>query len=142
MHPILLSLSFLLLTTPAQAAEVTLMCPSEIKTEQKLVDAPESWEVGEERQGKGFLESVSLFSGHPKEMAELKPDNGDDMDAKHLVWSFGKEGAKNIWLRCNYVHTRLTLARKLSEGFTSCAAEFEEGVSIAGQGVVKRVVCR
>ena len=129
-----------LFVTAAQAAEGTFTCPDEIKTAQSIAALMTGWESAEEKQYPSVLESVSLYDGPPKDMADLEPDNGDSNDV-NLVWTFGG-ASKNIWLRCNYAHTRLTLAKLLPDGFTTCTAERDANVNVSGQAAFTQLVCK
>lgn len=130
----MLSLS---LAAAAQAAEFT--CPDEIDTTQKIANNVMGWDAFVDRQYNGILESVSLYDGNPSQLADLKPDNGDT-DETDLKWDFGAT-MKNLWMRCNYAHTRITLTQKLPDGYIKCTAERDKDMSVSGQPVFKKLVC-
>lgn len=121
----------------AQAGEFT--CPEEIETTQKIAKTEIGWDVVADPQYNAILEGISLYDGNPKELADLKPDNveTDDID---LSWDFGAT-MKNLWLRCNYAHTRLTVAKKLPDGYRKCTAGRDPDISVSGQPAFKKLTC-
>ena len=124
----------------AHAADWTLQCPREIATAQSVSGAlPAGWsafarlpsEAKEAAPGTSITAatpaiSVSVFDGPPTEMADLVPDNPN---AKVPRWTFGASRPRDIYVVCNYLDTRLTLAQKVPATVTSCALSGKDGAA-------------
>lgn len=48
------------------------------------------------------LRGLDLFDGHPDEMAQLKPDNGDMPTNHPAVWTTNDITPRAYWMVCNY----------------------------------------
>ncbi|MDX1916133.1 MAG: STY0301 family protein [Methylophilus sp.] len=64
--------------------------------------------------------SIALFSGHPSEMAMLKPDNADTDDTSPEYWRLG-ESPYPIWYVCNYQRNEKQREFKLPKTYTVCS---------------------
>lgn len=117
-----LSIMFVILLVAAPYAHAaSYICPPLIDEEPrtaKPLNGFEGWDFKEEEDEDHVLTEVSLYSGHPKEMASLAPDNKGGKAP--WVWSNPKNGA-NYWLMCRYDRTRLTYIRKLDTFSKSCS---------------------
>jgi len=116
----LISLSLGLMSLAAQAAPLVLSCPATL-TVADSAQAPAGWEAVPSAQPHAF-HNVSLFSGHPREMASLVPDK-QNRSGQQLVstWSL-PGGSQPYWLACGYAQTTLQLAQRLPAGLSRCTA--------------------
>lgn len=49
------------------------------------------------------MRGIDLFDGHPDEMAQLKPDNGDTRKLNEpAVWTTADISPRAYWMVCNY----------------------------------------
>jgi len=89
----------LILISHIAIAHETVTCPNTIEVEEKLVTKT-SFQLfrSDGAQTKKLpFSGVHIFDGHPKDMAQLKPDNGDD--ALPHFWSLK---GKQFWMACSY----------------------------------------
>jgi len=142
----LLCLVAALAASTALAADWKLECPRELATAQSVASTPPAGWTAFARLASATKDaapgvavsaatppvSVSVFDGPPSEMADLVPDNPN---AKVQRWTFGKSRTRDIYVVCNYLDTRMTLAQKVPAAATSCAAS-------AKDGAVTGVTCR
>jgi len=61
--------------------------------------------------------SIRLFSGHPSELAQLKPDNADTEDTGPAYWSMGASD-RAYWYVCNYENGQINY--KLPKTYVKC----------------------
>lgn len=136
----------LALSPLAAAADWKLDCPAQLPTAQSVAGAvPDGWFAvdrttsavrdvapGVATAAPASPVSISVFDGPPAEMADLVPDNPN---AKVQRWTLGKPRTRDIYIVCNYLDTRLKLARKVPAEVTSCAAPPRDGA-------VTGVVCK
>lgn len=64
--------------------------------------------------------SIDLYSGHPSEMAMLKPDNADTDDKGAMFWSMGAS-QYDYWYVCNYGDNKTKREFKLTKNYQSCS---------------------
>lgn len=97
-----------------------LSCPATISVAASA-QAPAGWEAVPSAQPSAF-NSITLFSGHPREMASLVPDK-QDRSGKQLVstWKL-PGGTERYWLACGYAQTTLQVAQRLPAGLSRCTA--------------------
>jgi len=51
------------------------------------------------------LRGIDLYDGHPDEMAQLKPDNGDTLTPREpAVWTTEDISPRAYWMACRYDH--------------------------------------
>jgi hypothetical protein len=62
--------------------------------------------------------AIALYSGHPSEMAQLKPDNADTDDKSPLFWTMGFS-EYDYWYVCTYKNTP-ALEFKLTKNYARC----------------------
>ncbi len=53
-------------------------------------------------------------------MADLKPDNGDDINAKENIWTLGYKPHESFWMVCRYKGTDVRLIRRIDTPPASC----------------------
>ena len=118
LYPVFFCATFMGLT--AQAAPLVLNCPATINVAASA-QAPAGWEAVPSTQPLSFSH-VSLFSGHPREMASLVPDT-QRRSGKQLLstWSL-PGGSDRYWLACSYTQTTLQVTQRLPAGLTRCTA--------------------
>jgi hypothetical protein len=108
------------LTLPVLAAKYP--CPKEIKTKQSLNGNKKNWETLLDPQSSSILQSVDFYSGHPKKMAQLAPDNKDtDQDP---FWTFVPKD--EIWQVCVYQDTKMRLIKKLGKTLQRCDVTYNK----------------
>lgn len=103
-----------------QAAPLVLTCPATLAVTEGA-QAPAGWEAVGTSQPHPF-NSISLFSGHPREMASLVPDK-QSRSGKQLLstWSLAG-GSERYWLACGYAQTTMQAAKQLPAGLSRCTA--------------------
>ena len=94
-----------------QAAPLVLTCPATLAVAESA-QAPAGWEAVAAGQPHPFS-NISLFSGHPREMASLAPDK-QSRSGKQLLstWSL-PGGSERYWLACGYAQTTVQVAKQL-----------------------------
>lgn len=93
----------MLLTTLALAASLQFDCPATIETRQQLLTPQQGWQAftrdDDGKPGETLshrLDNLALFDGDPAELAQLKPDNGDNDEIDY--WSqLDSSRAPSIW---------------------------------------------
>ena len=115
----------MLLTALAVSASLQFDCPPAIDTRQQLLSQPLGWQaVARNNQGEAGqtlshrLDNLALFDGDPGELAQLKPDNGDN-DETHY-WSLDSRNPRPFYLVCHYGGTAITLQQALPPGINYC----------------------
>jgi hypothetical protein len=104
----------------AQAAPLVLSCPATVSVAASA-QAPAGWEAVPSTQPLSFS-NVSLFSGHPREMASLVPDT-QRRSGKQLLSTWNLPGgSERYWLACGYTQTTLQITLRLPAGLTRCTA--------------------
>ncbi len=128
----LLVLLTIAVTPLAAAADWKLDCPAQLAVAQSVSGAiPDGWSaldrttsaVKDAAPGVAVAApaspvSISVFDGTPSEMADLVPDNPN---AKIQRWTLGKKRTRDVYIVCNYMDTRMKLARKAPAEVVSCA---------------------
>jgi hypothetical protein len=56
-------------------ASTSVECPEKIRPSTTLTNTPDGWAAMLGGSGDSHFEGVSIYDGHPKEMASLAPDN-------------------------------------------------------------------
>jgi len=104
----------------AQAAPLVFTCPATLAVTESA-QAPAGWETVAAGQPHTF-NGISLFSGHPREMASLVPDK-QSRSGKQLLSSWSLPGgSERYWLACGYAQTTVQAARRLPAGLSRCTA--------------------
>lgn len=112
--------ALLCLLSSAATAATPVICPASLAV-KPAAKAPAGWELIPPRY-KIQLDGITIYDGHPNEMASLAPDElpargGFDI----MKWDVND----NTWLECRYSGTHSTIARKLPKGFKTCRAYYE-----------------
>jgi len=106
------------------------MCPTEIKVEeQKLEKKIHGWEPFIDVVNlKIFLQGVTFYDGHPKELASLVPDN-EGQKVKFLIWNFPDKNPRPFYISCSYSKTSLMLIKEIPKGIKSCRVNYGDSFS-------------
>jgi len=131
----------MLLTTLALAASLQFDCPPAIEVSQQLLTPQQGWQAvtrnanGEQRDSLSLrLDNLALFDGDPAELAQLKPDNGDN-DETHY-WSQLESSLRPLYLVCRYQHSAITLQQALPAGISYCRVNQRDRYTLFG------LICR
>lgn len=114
----LLAFAVLFVSTAALAAENEYQCPDQIEASSGSAKAPKGFEVWEDKQEKFFLDGVTMYSGHPKDMASLVPDISDKQSDG---WTISPDDKYGYWIACSYKNTTQVLIKKIGAGIKSCS---------------------
>ncbi|MGE6116386.1 STY0301 family protein [Aeromonas salmonicida] len=112
----------MLLTALALSASLQFDCPQSIDTRQQLLSQPRGWQA------------VALFDGDPGELAQLKPDNGDNAETHY--WSLDSRNPRPFYLVCHYRGTAITLQQALPPGINYCRVNQTDSDQLHG------LICR
>jgi len=112
----------LLLVGADAKAVVVFKCPYEVSTTQSLKGAvPSEWEpLLDTLNGNQLIERISVYDGHPKEGADLIPDNVGKNGGKKedSYWSFTP--GRTYWLACFYSQNVIRLVQKIPSDVKKC----------------------
>lgn len=106
----------------SNAAEPTYMvhCPATIDVSQQSTSMYPDWRIIVEKKAPHFLNSITLYSGAPEEVASLAPEFSDKN--KKAKWTFSTND--RIYVACGYQKTNLRLTQALPMGTTSCTVSY------------------
>lgn len=131
----------MLLTTLALAASLQFDCPPAIEVSQQLLTPQQGWQAftrndnGKQDETLSHrLDNLALFDGDPAELAQLKPDNGDN-DETHY-WSQLESSLRPLYLVCRYQHSAITLQQALPAGISYCRVNQRDRYTLFG------LICR
>ncbi|WP_148611077.1 STY0301 family protein [Aeromonas sobria] len=131
----------MLLTTLALAASMQFDCPPAIEVSQQLLTPQQGWQAftrnddGKQDETLSHrLDNLALFDGDPAELAQLKPDNGDN-DETHY-WSQLESSLRPLYLVCRYQHSAITLQQALPAGISYCRVNQRDRYTLFG------LICR
>lgn len=131
----------MLLTTLALAASLQFDCPPAIEVSQQLLTPQQGWQAftrnddGKQDETLSHrLDNLALFDGDPAELAQLKPDNGDN-DETHY-WSQLDGSQRPLYLVCHYQHSAITLQQALPAGISYCRVNQSDRYTLFG------LICR
>jgi hypothetical protein len=124
-------------TKPAAHKPVAfeLLCPAFIETTQTIRGAvPSDWEAvdadtkrsPEALTRKHYLAGAGFSTGHPSELATLKPDNDESVRATRpytLRWSF--YGGERHYISCRYDDTTVEMTQALPEKTKQCRVHYQ-----------------
>jgi len=121
-----------LLATSLNVAALDISCPEKITTSQELLKQASGWQqfVRPVKEGKtrqwSYVSGISLYTGDPKDIAQLKPD--DEM-AKDQSWSFSAPSSpeRPLYMACVYFETRIQFVKALPLNVKKCTS-IGEGV--------------
>lgn len=106
----------------AVTGELRIDCPESIAAVESLDGAGEAWRVETDLGKRGkFLDSISVFSGPPAEMASLVPDRSSERKQRRIsAWEFSAQSSEAYWVACTYTNSTLQLTRQLPSGVRRC----------------------
>lgn len=97
-------------------ALVSLSCVANAAGKPDIYSCPKF--VGKNGQLDRAL-GIALYSGHPSELALLKPDNADTDDTGPAFWVMGSS-VYDYWYVCNYSDAKLNKQFKLPKLYSRC----------------------
>lgn len=98
------------------------VCPAEIHIEPGKAQEEKGFTLWSDPQARTQIEGISLYDGPPSEMAQLKPDNGDDPSPKNSVWKV-YENPRGLWMVCSYANTDKRFTIRLDAPKKSCVTK-------------------
>lgn len=116
-----ISAVFLCVLTPLSVRALDVACPAKIVTAERLAVREVGWTgFVDSDKSQGRVIGLSIYSGHPSDMAELKPD--DEM-AKEQRWTFGRASSDSqpIYMVCHYDATRVKFIKALPKAIGKCS---------------------
>lgn len=99
-----------------------LACPDKLEISESATLPEGNWSAVKDEGRRGhFLESVSIYAGHPSQLATLVPDKTKSLTGQRkYIWNLPEAGASGYWLACSYAHTLLILTRALPNEIRRC----------------------
>lgn len=98
------------------------ICPKSIVVSERLNKLPNGWQSFPVAAD-NFLTAISLYSEHPKEQANLKPDFINKSTAK---WTVSPDDV--LYVMCEYHQTAVRLIKRLPAKITSCEVSYNQEV--------------
>ena len=117
------------------------ICPEEISVEQRLTAPLEGWETGRSK-GRAALELVTIYDGHPRELASLVPDGQERRRAGRTAAFWKLNPSKAYWVECAYRRTDVVIFRRLSEKTSRCEVVTDGRRLVNGREPIVDVRCR
>lgn len=118
-----LALAALLMPPAALAARtVGTPCPPTLQIAETPANPPGGWTVIPDpgRDNAHRLQSISFFSGDPKDGAALAPDDEKRTTRGYSsTWYFQPDDT-GYWIGCSYTNTSLMAIRKLADNIGQC----------------------
>lgn len=102
------------------AAEIS--CPGRLDVAESAANADSSWSLVLDEGRRGyFLDSVSVYSGHPGSLANLVPDRTVvTKRERRYIWNLHSSEPEGYWVACSYTNSRLMLTKALPAGLKRC----------------------
>jgi hypothetical protein len=117
-----LALATVLLPLASLAARpVGSPCPANLQINE-IPSTPPGWMLMADprREGGHHLQSITFFSGDPKEMAALAPDSEKRSTKGYSsTWRFQRD-PEGYWIGCSYTDTNMLAVRKLADNISQC----------------------
>lgn len=136
-----LMIGFALVLMPIVAV-AEKVCPEFIETEQNIKNAPEGWQVGNEKLPRFPLADAKFFVGSPELMkTDIPAKTGNDFS----IWTFLAGDAQKyggIWLTCGYGYTTVMLLKRLPDATRECKVTYNPRVAISGSKEIVRIECK
>jgi len=122
--------SFNVVLAPTNVAAFEVACPNKIVTSQKIVGGAPGWKEFVRPDGNAklprwsYVSGINLYSGDPKNIAQLKPD---DENAKEASWSFSTPSSPDrpLYMACIYFDTRIQFIKALPLNVRKCTSSRE-----------------
>ncbi len=133
----------------------TLAIRAQIPTGFKLMELPQPPIVRQQIESKhpGWttsledvkfnLKSITVFDGNPKDLASLVPDKSiKGKTENYSVWSFDPKSKREIWIKCEFSSTTVSLAKSLSPGIKELRIYYNPNIMIDGNRQIEKVLFR
>jgi hypothetical protein len=112
---------------PQEEPWIEIAIPQEIQTNQQIIMSPQGWQSFDEFDtthpltNRQQFNGISVYDGHPKEMASLVPDVDKKLKAQKRwvsIWKLSPVSKAGSWIKCSYRGTRLSLCMPLAKAAT------------------------
>ncbi len=121
-------------------AGTTVVCPEKIRPTAALETAPSGWTAMLAGSGDSYFEGVTIYDGHPKEMASLTPDNKNEKTNVN-VWTIMPHATRRVWIGCRYRQTSLILGKEMPNGTSKCVVTYISDTKINDGSEIKSIEC-
>ena len=117
-------------------------CPETIKVQQSGTAPAAEWSVSYSKLPVK-LETVSFYSGPPKDGAALGYDAMVNTMAESTISWLLPKNSRAYWIKCSYRGTTLELSKELPRTVTSCLVSYApESGPVSRQPQIKAVACK
>jgi hypothetical protein len=98
------------------------VCPESLEVTESATTPDNRWIIVKDAGRRGhFIDSVSIYAGHPRDLANLAPDRTKNIPGQRKTqWNLPEANATEYWLACAYTNSLLMLARPLPREIRSC----------------------
>lgn len=141
MHALALALTVLTLGAERDTGESSGICPHSISVEQKLAVPLDGWEAGR-TPGLAVLERVTIYDGHPRELASLVPDGEERRNAGRIASVWKLDPSSTYWIECAYRSTDVVIFRRLPAKTSTCEVVTDPRIMVNGRAPIVDVRCR
>jgi hypothetical protein len=123
-------------------AKDPVQCPPQLQVRQQL-DAPvPGWSAAVDKLP-NLLAGLTFFDGKPEDNASLAPDRQARQNGKDVVvWNFGTDTSRPVYVACRYAWTTITLQRELPKEVRSCTITYNPRQTIAGLPAIEKIDCK
>lgn len=90
---------------------------------------PDGWQTSMIHARVPKADGLTVFDGHPEELASLVPDNEPAEAGEMHFWTFPVHKERQIWVECTYQNKAVRLIRALPDGIVKCAVIEPHGLS-------------
>jgi hypothetical protein len=118
------------------------VCPTTVRVAQRLEKPMPGWEESRS-QGASHLENISIYEGHPSQLAALVPDSEEKRGAGRsaAIWHLSPS-SYGYWIECSYTKTDVVISRRISDRAVRCELVVDTTSMRNGRAEVVDVVCR
>lgn len=104
------------------ADAIQIECPKNIEVIESAQNVGDEWKVEKDLGKRGkFLDSVSVYSGHPNNMGNLIPDKTSQTNRQRkYLWIFNENDQGEFWVACTYTNSALLLTKPIRKGTRRC----------------------
>ena len=136
----LISAISLFAQSPAGFKEIELPKPPQIS--QQIKSNHDGWTVLNE-QATYDLQGITVYDGHPSEQASLVPDRTiKNKNNLYSIWTFDLSSNRNIWIKCGFSRTTITLSKALPSGIKELRIYYKVNIKIDGYFQIRKVLYR
>lgn len=116
---------------------ISVVCPEQITTSESIKSVPVNWQSWQPDSAHTW-QAVTLYDGHPKEMASLAPDKTNKQKAS---WHFASTRERDVYIACGYHRSSIELIQVVPKNIKTCVV-FYDANSYGEQGVMpKKINC-